>query len=336
MRQRPFGNTGLCISEVVFGAGAVGGLLIDADHHTRKHALKMALDAGINWIDTAPSYGSGKSEEAIGRLLQEIPIERHPYISTKVRFDPSSSDFIGQAERSIEESLNRLKRDSVDLLQVHNGVLTSWKGNSVAISPDDVLRRNGVADALDRLVAQGLTQHIGFTGTGDAESVRTLIASGRFASVQIYYNLLNPSAGRSMAPNWSAYDQRNVIATAEVSNVAVMAIRVLAAGVIATDVRTGREGGVITDNDVAADERRMAMVLPLLKKEYGQRSQIAIRYVLSNSSVSGALVGIAKIEHLQLAIAAAQMGPLPAKLLADLNELADSDFSSPSRATVRD
>ena len=73
MKQRPFGNTGLRISEVVVGAGAVGGLLINADDDTRRAALQLALDAGITWIDTAPSYGNGASETALGWLLQLYP-----------------------------------------------------------------------------------------------------------------------------------------------------------------------------------------------------------------------------------------------------------------------
>jgi D-threo-aldose 1-dehydrogenase len=59
--------------------------------------------------------------------------------------------------------------------------------------------------------------------------------SGRFGSAQIYYNLLNPSAGRNMSANWSAYDQQNIIGAVEDNGVAVMVIRVLAVGIIATD-----------------------------------------------------------------------------------------------------
>ena len=129
-----------------------------------------------------------------------------------------------------------------------------------------------------------------------------------------------------MPPEWSAYDHKNIIAAAERGGVAVMVIRVLAAGVIATDVRTGREGGVALDNDVGADERRMGKVVAILKPEYGERSQVAIRYALRNSGVSGVVVGVAEIEHLRLAIAAAEMGPLPEALLVELDGLADSNF----------
>ncbi len=315
------------MSEIVFGAGAVGGLLINADDATRRAALWLALDRGVNWIDTAPSYGDGKSETALGWLLAEVPEERRPILSTKVQFDPRAGDFAGQAERSMTESLERLQMDSVDVIQVHNALLAAWNGNPRALRPEDMLGKDGVADALDRLVDQGLARHVGISGTGEAEAVRQVIASGRFASAQIYYNLLNPSAGREMPSAWDAYDQQNIIATAAEHDVAVMVIRVFAAGVIPTDIRTGREGGVVLDNDVAADERRMAAVLPLLKPEHGARAQVAIRYALRNPAASGILVGVAEIEHLSLALEAAEMGPLPDDLLQELDRLADANFA---------
>ena len=186
---------------------------------------------------------------------------------------------------------------------------------------------SGVIVAVDGLVAQGLVRHIGFSGTREAISIHKVIRSKRFASAQIYYVMLNPSAGREMPVNWTPYDHKNLIAVAKENEVAVMVIRVLAAGVIATDVRTGKEGGVAIDNDVESDERRMDKVLPLLKPEFGERSQVSIRCALRNSGVFGVLVGVAEIEHLRLAIKAAEMGPLPESMRAELNRLADSDFS---------
>ena len=72
MKHRRFGCTGIDISELVFGGGFVGGILIDADDDTRREAIRRALDAGVNWIDTAPSYGQGQSETALGWLLGEL------------------------------------------------------------------------------------------------------------------------------------------------------------------------------------------------------------------------------------------------------------------------
>jgi aryl-alcohol dehydrogenase-like predicted oxidoreductase len=327
MNYRKFGRTGLEVSEVIFGGGAVGGLLINADDDTRREAIRMALDGGINWIDTAASYGNGKSEEAIGWLVAELAEHERPYISTKTAFDREAGDFAGQAESAITASLGRLAADSVDLYQVHNRLAVTHGSLPGALTPDDMLRPGGVADAMQSLVDRGFARHIGFTCTGEAGAMHEVMRSGRFGSAQVYYNLLNPSAGRDMPANWSAYDQRNIIRVAEENGVAVMVIRVLAAGIIATDTRTGREGGVVLNGDVASDERRMEQVLPLLSPELGARSQVAIRYALRNTGVSGVVVGLAELEHLRLALGAAGMGPLPGDVLAKLDALADTDFA---------
>src|ERR687891_2544366 len=109
MRYRTFGRTGLQVSELVFGGGWVGGILIHQDAETRHAAIERALDAGINWIDTAPSYGDGESERALGWLLQDVA--DRPYLSTKVRLDPSRlGDITRAVKQSGEGRLNRARR----------------------------------------------------------------------------------------------------------------------------------------------------------------------------------------------------------------------------------
>ena len=87
MQYRRFGRTGLDVSALTFGGGWVGGLLIDSDQDTSNAALEYALAAGINWVDTAPMYGAGESERALGWLLEEL--DERPYVSTKVLVDLS-------------------------------------------------------------------------------------------------------------------------------------------------------------------------------------------------------------------------------------------------------
>ena len=99
MEMRKFGKTNLETSAVVFGGGFVGGIIIHADDDTRRKAIRMALDGRINWIDTAPIYGQGKSEEALGWLLEEV--DEEPIISTKVYLDTNNLDDIpGQFKES--------------------------------------------------------------------------------------------------------------------------------------------------------------------------------------------------------------------------------------------
>jgi aryl-alcohol dehydrogenase-like predicted oxidoreductase len=80
MKQRTFGRTGIKVSEIIFGAGAVGGIVIHKDDATKREAIRRALAGGINWIDTAAQYGNGKSEEALSWLLPEAGAT--PYLST--------------------------------------------------------------------------------------------------------------------------------------------------------------------------------------------------------------------------------------------------------------
>ena len=322
MRYRTFGRTGLQVSELVFGGGWVGGVLIHQDDATKLATLRRAIDAGINWIDTAPSYGDTKSEQALGWLLREI--DGTPYLSTKVLLDTSRLDDIaGQVERSVHASLQRLRRESVDVLLLHNQVGPA----GTAISVEHVLRTNGAADALERMRNQGLTRHIGFTALGDAVSCRQVAASGRFDAAQVYYNLLNPSAARTAMPaGWSGQDFTGLMAACKAQGVAVMAIRVFAAGVLATPVRHGREVIVTRGTDVASEERRARGAWAALGSDHGTRAQAALRFVLANPDVSCAIIGLAEPAHLEEALAAQARGPLPQPALDALEAVYAADF----------
>jgi D-threo-aldose 1-dehydrogenase len=323
MRYRTFGRTGLEVSELVFGGGWVGGILIHQDDDTKLQALKGALAGGINFIDTAPSYGDGRSEEALGWLLREV--DERPYLSTKVRIDPGRLDDIpGQIEASLSASLRRLRRDSVDLLQLHNHIRPETTAGALGV--DRVLGKGSVADGLERLREQGLTRFIGITALGDGAACRRVIESGRFDSAQVYHNLLNPSAARTMPPGWSGQDFGGLIAACRAQGVAVMNIRVLAAGVLAADERHGRENPVTENAELAEEERRARAVFQALGTEYGTRAQTAIRFALANPDIACVIVGLAELSHLEEALAAAEMGPLPEEALAKLERLYATDF----------
>lgn len=325
MRYRTFGRTGLEVSELVFGGGWVGGVLIHQDDATKLATLRRAMQAGINWIDTAPSYGKTRSEQALGWLLEEIDCK--PYLSTKVLLDTTRLDDIqGQVERSIHESLQRLGRESVDLLLLHNPIEAAASGN--AVTADHVLRAGGAADALERMREQKLTRYIGLTALGDAASCRRAIDSGRFDAAQVYYNLLNPSAARAMPERWTGHDFGGLIAACKAQGTAVMAIRVFAAGVLATDVRHGREVVVTRATDVPTEERRARAVFAVLGDAYGTRAQAALRFVLANPDVSCAIIGLAEHAHLEEALAGEALGPLPQQALDALEKVYASDFGS--------
>jgi len=328
MRYRTFGRTGLKVSELVFGGGWVGGVLIHQDDETKLKVLRHAVDAGINWIDTATKYGDGKSEEALGWLLPEL--DKKPHISTKVMLDTANLDDIaGQVERSVHDSLTRLKLQSVDLLQLHNPLGTqavdpSASGN--AVTAEHVLAAGGVADALERVREQGLTKFIGFTALGDTASCRRVIDSGRFDSAQIYYNLLNPSAARPMPQKWAGQDFADLISACKHQNMGSMVIRVFAAGVLASEQRHGREVVIARDAELGVEAQRAAAVFAELGDQYGNRAQTALRYVLSNPDISCAVFGLAQFSHLKTALAAESAGPLPQAALETIEKVYSRNF----------
>lgn len=321
MKYRRLGRTGLDVSEVVFGGGFVGGIMIDPADDTKREALNRALAAGVNWIDTAPSYGNGKSEEALGRLLPEV--DDQPYLSTKFNIDVAHLDDIpGQIERSFHASLERLNRQSVDLLQLHNRIGDQVQDRTLL--PEHALQ---VADALDRIREQGLTRHIGFTALGSGEACTAVVNSGRFDTAQVYYNLINPSAGWPAPRAWPCHDFTGLLAACQKHEVGVMNIRVFAAGVLVTEKRHGREIPVTDNFDMQTEERQAQQVMAVLglsadgTTAHGTRSQAAIRFALSNPQIACSIVGMAELDHLDQAVQASDMGPLPEATLAQLENL---------------
>ena len=312
MKYRRFGRTGLEVSELVFGGGWVGGVLVHAEDEVKRTAVRRAIEGGINWIDTAPSYGQGKSESALGWLLPEL--EAKPYLSTKVRIELDDLDDIrGQVERSVEESLARLARDSVDLMQLHNPLGAQTDGTLLGV--EHVVGEGGVADAFERLRDQGLFRYTGITALGDAAACIEVIDSGRFDSAQVYYNMLNPSADRAMPAAWTGHSFTGVIDACERN------------GVLASDERHGREVVVTRDSEIEVEETRARAVFAALGDAYGTRAQTAVRFVLSNPRVACAIVGLASPEHLEQALAAQAAGPLPGDALTALARVHQSGFA---------
>ena len=318
MKYRDFGTTGIKISELVFGGGAVGGLLINGDDDTRREAVRIAVDAGINWFDTAPSYGDGKSEEALGWLLDAVSEE--PYVSTKVRIDTRDlTDIIGQVERSLEGSLTRLRRSKVTLLQLHNPIGARTEGSMIGLS--DVLKPHGVLDALDQMKQTGLTDHIGITALGDTASIIRVLKSNRVASAQVYFNLLNPSAAMTPPPAWPCYNFTGIVDTCAEHGVAPMNIRVFSAGILATDERHGRERPLTPGDTVESETAKASALFDVIGTRYGSRAGTAIRFALAQSRLACVVFGLAEIGHLEEAIAAAESGPLDAVALEQITNI---------------
>ncbi len=131
MEKRRFGRTGLDVSLLGFGCGAVGGLMIKGTVADQERAVGRALELGINYFDTAQMYGDGESERNLGRVLKSLKPD--VYVGTKVRLPPTETDQIGAAiAASLDASLTRLQRDTVDLFQFHNAVVGTTEGANFA------------------------------------------------------------------------------------------------------------------------------------------------------------------------------------------------------------
>lgn len=208
MRQRRLGRTGLRVYEFALGGGVVGGILIHPADEVRLEALRNAVRAGCDWVDTAADYGRGESERALGRLLPHVA--PRPRVSTKVRVDPAAlGDLEGQVRRSLEASLARLRTDRVELLQLHNPLAAETGGR--LLGAREVLRPGGVADVFDKLRGEGYFRFHGVTALGETPAILEVLRSGRFDTAQVYHNMLNPSAARPVPPGWGGQDFGGVL-----------------------------------------------------------------------------------------------------------------------------
>ncbi|MDB3914755.1 aldo/keto reductase [Alphaproteobacteria bacterium] len=325
MKNITLGRTDLSVSEVVLGGGWVGGLFIDPSYEVMEKALEISIKSGINWIDTAETYSEGKSEKNIGDLLSALPVKDKIYISSKASLDPKSSESFGsQIDRKLDNSLKRLKTDKLDLYQLHNKITFEEGGEN--LTPAQILEKNGVCDIMERIKEDSRVDHIGLTALGDTKPIRDVVNTGCFDTAQIYYNLLNPTATFKEKGIWNDQDFSNLVSDCQTQNMGILGIRVFAAGLLATDIRHGREIPVTHMIDIKEEERRVQRIYKIFGETFGNRAQLAVRYGLSAESLHCTVLGLATLEHLQNAIEAVEMGPLPEDVLEKILELQKSNF----------
>ena len=325
MKNIKLGRTDLNVSEVVLGGGWVGGLFIDPSYEVMEKALETSIESGINWIDTAETYSEGQSEKNIGDLLSALPVKDKFYISSKARLDPKSSESFGsQIDRKLDNSLKRLKTDKLDLYQLHNKI--TFEEGVETLTSAQILEKNGVCDIMEKIKEDSRVDHIGLTALGDTKPIRDVVNTGCFDTAQIYYNLLNPTATFKEKGIWNDQDFSNLVSDCQTQNMGILGIRVFAAGLLATDIRHGREIPVTHMIDIKEEERRVQRIYKIVGETFGNRAQLAVRYGLSAESLHCTVLGLATLEHLQNAIQAVEMGPLPEDVLEKILELQKSNF----------
>ncbi|MDB5371845.1 MAG: oxidoreductase, partial [Belnapia sp.] len=167
MEQRVLGRTGLRVSVLGYGAGAVGGLMVRGSPAEQERSLGTALDAGVTYVDTAPAYGNGASETNLGRALKALGA--NPTLGTKVRLPAEArGDIAGAIAASLEASLARLGRDSVDLFQLHDPI-----GSPGGLTLAQVLEE--AVPAMRRLREAGKCRFLGITALGEVAALRALL-----------------------------------------------------------------------------------------------------------------------------------------------------------------
>ncbi len=331
MKYRMLGRTGLQVSEIGFGCGNIGGLMVRAPLEERLSAVSRALELGINYFDTAAAYGNGQSEKNLGEGLKAI--KPSVIVATKfgvVRED--LNDIESAVRRSLESSLQRLGRGSVDIFQLHTPVFLENDETSRGIDLNHVLGSGGVADALDRLRSEGLIRFLGFTGLGDTEALHQVIQSRRFDLCQAYLNLLNPSAAVDVPANFTSQNFGGLIRNASRNGMGMVAIRVLAGGALGGEVsRAGYAaptvgGALASGGEYEADRSRAGKLGFLLKGAVSNLSQPGVRFVLGQPGVSITLVGFSSLAQIEEAVACSDLGLLPESDMEKLQQMWASNF----------
>jgi L-galactose dehydrogenase/L-glyceraldehyde 3-phosphate reductase len=330
METRMLGRTGLGVSALGFGCGAVGGLMVHGSPTDQERAVARAIELGINYFDTAAMYGNGESERNLGRVIKSLKPDIR--VGTKVRVPADERSRIGAAvAASLEASLQRLQLEAVDLFQLHNHI--TREGQDSDLTPEIVLGE--VVPAFERLREQGKTRFYGITAVGDTPALHQVADARAFDTAQVSYNVLNPSAGTTVASGYPAHDFDNLLAHTRAASMGVIAIRVLAAGAL-SGVETRHPLGSPSVEPIGSgsayriDVDRARRLEPLVREGLADSLvELAIRFVISNEAVGTALVGYSTIEHLEYAAAAVGKGPFPREVQERIAALQNSFVGEP-------
>jgi len=297
MRYRRFGKTGWQVSEISLGGSWFYGRP-EEGLRPPEHGIALvhrALELGINYIDTAPLYGRGRSEEVLGLALQGV--KQPYYLATKVGYYPEPFDYRRDTVwRGFEASLRRLRRDRVDLIQIHEAEQAGWEG---------LFGPGGTMEALREIRDQGLAQHIGLTGS-DLDLMTRAIETDEFASVLTFlkYDLLVQTANEKLIP------------TAVEHDVAVIIASPLHAGLLGS-----KRDRWLASGRFAELHEKLFRLEALLADEPEGITRTALRYILSNPHVSTVLSGVADRAELEVSVSVSDGRFLPPERIREIESL---------------
>ncbi|AKE11805.1 L-glyceraldehyde 3-phosphate reductase [Serratia liquefaciens] len=301
MKYLKLGNTDLNVSRICLGCMTYGEP--DRGNHawtlpeeSSRPLLKQALDAGINFFDTANSYSDGSSEEIVGRALRDYARRDEVVLATKVYFPMSNLESgLSRAKimQSIDDSLQRLGTDYVDLLQIHR-----W---------DYETPLEETLEALHEVVKAGKARYIGASSMYAWQFAKALYTADlhgwtRFVSMQDQYNLIQREEEREMLPLCAA------------EGIAVLPWSPLARGRLTrpwgeTTARlvSDQVGKNLYDETEGIDAIIAERVASIAQERGVSRAQIALAWLLSKPVVSAPIIGASRHEHLEDAVAAVDL-----------------------------
>jgi aryl-alcohol dehydrogenase-like predicted oxidoreductase len=312
LKYRNLGPTDLKISELCLGCMTFG-VPERGDHpwtlaeHESRLIIKQAVDAGINFFDTADTYSDGTSEEIVGRALRDFVRREETVIATKVFFPmsttPNDRGLSGKRIlASIDQSLKRLGTDYVDLYQIHR-----WDYDTPI---EETL------EALHRIVTAGKARYLGASSMfawqfSKANHLATLNGWTPFISMQDHYNLLYREEEREMIPYCKD------------AGIGMIPWSPLARGRLARpwNTATGRTstdeyGNKLYAASEDADRRVVERVAKIAAARGAAMAHVALAWILQKPFISAPIVGASKARHLEDAIAALSLGLSAAEIAA--------------------
>ncbi|MBO6578286.1 MAG: aldo/keto reductase [Thalassospira sp.] len=315
MNYRKFGKTGRTVSEVGFGAWAIGGAWGDVSEADARAALHAALDNGTTFIDTADVYGDGRSEKIIADVMKERGGER-PFIATKAgrRLDPHVSEGYNKQNLTafVERSLKNLATDCLDLVQLH-------------CPPTEVFYRPDVFEVMEEMVNAGKIRNYGVSVEKVEEGLKAIEYPG-VASVQIIYNIFR------QRPSGLFFRE------AKAKNVGVIVRVPLASGLLtgkmtkdtafaADDHRAFNRNGEAFDKgetfagvpfDVALEAvEEIRRLVP----DNITMAQFALRWILMEEAVGVVIPGAKNAAQAAANAAASDVAPLPSEVIGELRNI---------------
>jgi len=312
MKYRKFGNTGLEVSEIGFGAWAIGGSWGDQKDSHSLEALEIALDQGVNFIDTAAGYGNGKSERIIGEFLKSRP--EAVTVCTKTppaagKWPPSPYCKIEERypekylRENVEERLTNLQTSSLDVLLLHTWT-RAWNDRPVAL------------EILQKMKSEGLIKQIGIsTPEHDQNCVVQLMRDGVIDVLQVIYNIFEQEPAAQILPVAKETGTGIIVRVAFDEGVLT--------GKYKGDEQFGKDdfrSNYFAGDRLARGVRRTEAIKEELKDSGYTMPQLALKFAMTHEAVSTVIPGIRNQNQALQNTAVSDLPELPEDLLMRLRE----------------